>query len=577
MLLLIVLFPIFAWAASEPPAPPAGVTERQIQEEYEAKQIDAKKEIPLLEEDIPERRLDTGSATALVREVVFSGNTIFSFKELAKVVRPYMNRELSMAQMEEMCQAIQKKYARKGYFLARAYLPEQDLQEGKLKVVVIEGKLGDVTVIGNKHYSTEFIQSYFKKLQDKTINYDAVLKALLLLDENSDLKVGAVFKKGKEFGTADIVVRVQDQKPMHLVIDHNDFGSSLTSLTRTGGRFDCGNIITDGDMLTAVEVVGAPMDHLNFTNLIYHIPMNTYGSAWDASYLIANFKSPREDGVKFTGRSHIGTLKFGQALQRTRRLNTDLFAAFDYKQVKNYGNGILSSFDKLRVITGGASLDYIDGWKGRNIFNLSASWGIPNILGGLKAIDSRCSREDAGGRFVHLNGGIKRLQRLPYDCLLLLSGVAQYSFDKLPLPEQIYIGGMDTVRGYKLAEALGDHGFYANIELRVPPPFLRDKRLPWSKKKRWGEFLHFVGFLDHGQTFVYGHDILREIVLSMAGHSELEGVQQLGRAVLTSAGTGLRIYGPWKFEGSFDVAWPITSQHRSSNTILYYRIAWNIL
>ena len=56
----------------------------------------------------------------------------------------------------------------------------------------------------------------------------------------------------------------------------------------------------------------------------------------------------------------------------------------------------------------------------------------------------------------------------------------QYAFNKLPLPEQIYIGGIDNVRGYQLAAGIGDHGLFATIELRVPPPFLRAHKIPWT-------------------------------------------------------------------------------------------------
>jgi hemolysin activation/secretion protein len=150
----------------------------------------------------------------------------------------------------------------------------------------------------------------------------------------------------------------------------------------------------------------------------------------------------------------------------------------------------------------------------------------------------------------------------------------QYSFDKLPLPEQIYIGGVDTVRGYQLASGIGDHGFYANLELRVPPPFLRTRKIPWTDTT-WGKFLQIVGFIDHGQTFEHGQNILREIGLKK-NKKRKEHVHH-DRAILTSAGAGLRLYGPWKFEWSLDVGYPLTGQHRSSDTIAYFRVAWKIL
>jgi hemolysin activation/secretion protein len=578
--LLISLLPALLVASSNRLVPPAGVVEREIESEYETIEIDPEKQIPLLEIEIPEEQLDLGGETAFIDSVEFSGNEMLSNKELQRVVKKYMHRELSMQEIHEMCQAIHKKYASKGYFLTRAYVPPQEIKEKTLKIEILEGKLGAIKVIGNKYYGENYIARHFAKYQGNPINYDQILRALLLLDENSDLDVGAVFKKGEEFGTADLIVRVKDSRPIHLMIDHNNYGSDHTSVHRTGARLNYGNLITYGDMVTLAEVLGSPIPSLDFTHLTYHLPVYTYGSSFDFSYLYAHFKTHKDDHVRYTGRSQIATAKFNQAVHRTRRLNTDVFTSFDFKQIQNFGKGkegsIKShevSYDKLRILTGGLLLDYIDGWKGRNLFNLSAGWGIPSFLGGTPIHSHQDSRKHGGGRFVKTNGGWKRLQKIPWDCFLLLNFQMQYSFDKLPLPEQVYIGGPDTVRGYQLAAGIGDHGYYSNIELRVPPPFLRARKIPWTDTT-WAEFMQFVGFIDYGRTFSFGQNILRELGIN---HGKVTKMQNFNSALLTSAGAGVRVHGPWKIELSLDVGYPLTDKHRSSDTIVYFRVAWNIL
>jgi hemolysin activation/secretion protein len=571
---LVLLMPFWAFAAANHPVPPAGVVEREIEQEYEAQEIEPEKKVPLLEVDIPQKKLELSGETVLVNQVQFSGNESISTAVLCRVVRQYVGKELHLSEIEAICQAIESKYARKGYFLTKVYAPPQEIKEGRLTLQVIEGKLGSVTVVGNKYYKTPFIARYFEKYQGKPINYHNIIKALLLLDENSDLDAGAVFKKGEAFGTADLIVRVKDLRPLHLMADHNNFGSDHTSPHRTGVKFDWGNLILDGDKLTIVEVVGSPIPSLDFTNGIYHIPINTYGSSFDLSYLFANFKTDKVDKTRYMGKSQIAQLKFTQALQRTKRLSTDVLTTFDYKQIQNFGNGIESSYDKLRVLTGGGQIDYIDGWKGRNFFQLLAGVGIPHLLGGAGVHDRHDSRVRAGGRFVKLNGKWQRLQKLPWECFLYFNTQLQYSFHKLPLPEQIYIGGVETVRGYQLASGIGDMGFFANLELRVPPPFLRTHKIPWTQTT-WGEFLQFTLFCDHGQTFSHGQDILREIGLRRNRHVKKH--VHFDRAILTSVGAGARLFGPWKFEWSFDVGYPLTDQHRSSETIAYFRVAWHIL
>src|SRR5690606_27686179 len=128
---------------------------------------------------------------------------------------------------------------------------------------------------------------------------------------------------------------------------------------------------------------------------------------------------------------------------------------------------------------------------------------------------------------------------------------------------EIYIGGVDTIRGYPLAVGLGDSGYYGTLELHAPLPFLRAHCVPWSKKVTWGEFVQFIGFVDVGQTFATGGETLRELTST----SDKEKFDS--RVMLMSAGPGIRLHGPWKLEWSFDVGFPLTQRHRSSNTITY--------
>jgi hemolysin activation/secretion protein len=558
-------------ASQAPPVPPAGVVDRQIEQEYEVKPVEPAREVPLLEFDLDEEELDVGDETVVIHSVDVAGNTVVRGRVLRRSLRDYLGRPLSMKELREMCLVIQNVYVQAGYFLTRAYLPVQEVRGGALKIEVIEGKLGSVSVVGNRFYSAKFIAGHFDKYRGKPIQYDKILRTLFLLDENSDLEVGAVFRKGSQFGTADLILRVSDKRPIHLVQDTNNYGSDHTSHQRTGTRLDYGNLIMYGDALTVIEVLGSPVSHLNFTDIIYHAPVNTMGTSLDISYLCANFKTDKVDDIRYVGRSHIGGVKLAQALQRTRLFSSDVFSSFDVKQVQNFGGGHRTSFDKLRVVTGGMTIDYIDGWKGRNLFNMSLGWGIPGIFGGSSATSGDVARVGSGGQFMKGNLGWKRLQGLPYNCFLLFNAVGQFSFDKLPLPEQIYIGGIDTVRGYSLAEGISDCGYYGTVELHAPLPVLRGHKLPWSKKQTWGEFLQFVGFFDIGQTFSLGTDILRQDNPD-SDHTKLDG-----RVMLASVGPGIRLHGPWKLEWSFDVGFPLTARHRSSNTIIYFRVAWNIL
>ena len=565
LILILILSPV--WVCAETlkiPSSSGGIIDKEIEQQYETEEVSPDKEVPSVEIDIPEQELDIPEGKKiLLKKIALQGNTIFSSKELQPILTLYEGTEMSMKDIHELCRKIQNRYIESGYFLVRVYPPAQEIMNRTLKIEVMEATLGDIEIVGNKHYKTKFIASYFNKYLGKTINYNDLLKTLLLINENSDLAVGTIFQKGKDLGTVDMIIRVKDSDPYHISADFNNYGSGVTSRCRSGVRTDIGNVLQDGDNLSFIGVGGYPLHQLKFLDAIYTTPLNSRGSDLDLSFLFSEFHVDKMSELHIHGTTQVAGCKFSQALQRTKKLNTDIYTGFEYKQIRNFANHETTAFDKLRVVALGCKVDYMDSYKGHNVADIGVFGGIPKLLGGLRSVDGRCSREDAGGRFIYVDANYQRVQRLPFSSLLLLSLQGQFSFYKLPLSEEFYIGGINTVRGYPLAIGLGDTGFCANAEIRIPPLFMGSTRIIGSKKL-WKEVIQFVGFLDHGEVFVHGGGIF----------------EQSNRISLTSAGLGARVFGPFGIDCSADVGFPLGSVHLkpdTPNAIFYFRINMRFL
>ena len=557
---LSLLVPSLVQAAFvTPPSGAAGVVERQIQEEYDTTQIPPEKEYPLIEIDEPADQLRLPDRVHFALDnIEFEGNTVFSAESLEKIARPYFRDNCSMQDIRDICAQIKAKYVEAGYFLTRVYPPPQTVKKGLLRLGIIEGKLGEVTIVGPKYYQKGFVEGYFSHLLGQPINYNYFVKALLLLNENSDMHAGAVFKRGMKTGTCDVIIRVNDKRPAHLYLNGNDYGSRTSTRTRTGGRFDWGNLMMDGDTLSVTGVLGSPIRHLRFVEGRYNCLLSKrLGMRLDLSYLYSDFVDPVIPYLHLKGRSEVGSIKLEIPQFRTRRLNNDYYVAFDIKKIQNFALSQTTSLDELRIIRTGLKIDYSDGLKGRNIWDLCYSQGIPNFLGASGVVSSKPSRAGAGGRFSILNLDYKRIQQMPWDMFLFINGNGQFSANKLPLAQQIYIGGIDTVRGFPSAAGLGDYGYFCNVEWRVPPFGLSNFHVPFSKMQ-WKEFIQFIGFLDNGQTYLHGYP-----------NTETH------RVLMTSAGVGLRVKGPYNFSLSYDIGFPLTDQKRTSNAITYLKITWN--
>jgi hemolysin activation/secretion protein len=535
--------------AAPPPVPSAGVVERELEKEYEAKPLEPEKEIPQIQIDIPEEKLEMPEGISVViEEIEIRGNTVFSCQQISQWIS-CREQELNLQQIYEICETINREYAKRGYFLARAYPPPQTIEQGLLVIEILEGRLGEIILEGNRFYSDGFICGYFERLRGRPLQYDSFLRALLLLNEVSDLETAAVFSKGKEVGTADVIVQIQDKRPLHLYLNGNNYGKDLTTNFRVGGRVDAGSLGVYGDKLSIAEVVGFPINALYFTDVVYRVPLNRNGTFFELAYLFSKFKVEELLSLRLKGVSNIGTLKATHAMVRTRQMSLDLFGYFDIKQIQNYSLGRLTSFDKLRVATLGSLLDRFATRDGRDYLNLRFAVGIPSFLGAMAPVDSECSRAGAGGLFVKFNADYDHLQILAKDCIFSFHGSGQWSPFKLAIPEQIYIGGADTVRGFPLASALGDSGYYLNLELKLPPLLLANQRF-FVAKKKWREVMQIVAFVDHGGV-------------SFHGGSD---------TFLWGSGLGFRFKGPRSLSLSLDVGFPLNHNSLSAGAMTYIKV-----
>jgi hemolysin activation/secretion protein len=108
---------------------------------------------PVPQRPVPEIRIEQGSAPAIavpdqmkivVRSLQVTGAQVFSEAELLAVTGFKPGSELTLADLRAMAAKISAFYRSKGYFVAQAYLPAQDIKDGAVTIAVIEGQYGQI-------------------------------------------------------------------------------------------------------------------------------------------------------------------------------------------------------------------------------------------------------------------------------------------------------------------------------------------------------------------------------------------------------------------------------------------------
>jgi len=478
-----------------------------------------------------------------VKQIKVVGNTVLSSKEIKSIVSPYQGKRLTFSQMKKIASLVTKEYHNKGYILSRAYIPGQQMRGHILRIAVIEGKAGKLTITGkHPYYSSKFIRKYFEPLlSDKAFNQHDLERAVLLLNDYPKLKVKANLKRGKTPGTTDIVVAANNSIPISAILDYNNFGSKYTSKNRFGATFNIGSLAIPGSMLSARAIIGEKYSDMHYGRISYSVPVGVRGFRTGIYYGKGNYEVGKDLAVlNIKGRStNYGLYTSYPFIKEPSRSLTGKFG-LDIINTKNTMLGKTTSKDRIRTASVGADYQLLTAYS-RNFMSFTLTQGLGSLLGGMSNNDPYASRVSADNSFTKFNFSLMRLQKISRLAFLLLKVSGQYSSNNLASYEQFYIGGADSVRGYAQSEYGGDSGYAATAELRISP--LRNTKL-----------LQIAFFIDNGSIKV---------------NDAVPG--QKSNRSLTGVGTGIRLNLPYDFNVRADVGFPVSpSKNADGHSAAFY-------
>lgn len=443
--------------------------------------------------------------------------------------------------MQKVVDLITDAYRSKGYVTSRAYLPPQKISEGVLEIMAVEGVTGDINVKGNKFFRTGLIARSAGLEKGELFYYDRLREGLAKLNEHPDRTVKAVLAPGKDPGSTDVVLNVEDRLPVHLRLDWDNYASRYVRKNRTGGTLSHNNLFGFDDMLSLQYQAGDSQDyHLQSARYVFPLNDKTKVGAFASRTKLSLGQEYADLDVH--GKSRMYGLFAAHELIRRDDLTVSVNTGFDYLDSFNFQMGSEQSRDRMRVGKIGFDIDRSDSFMGggRTIFSPEADVGFADIMAGLKAKDSRSSRAGSGGKFVRYPVNLLRLQKMPLSSTLLWKNSAQISPYALAASQQMQLGGVSNVRGYPAGEYVGDEGYTTTFEWLIPPYFIpKNIKVPYSKGKLY-DALKIALFYDWGWV-------------SLKSPQAGEGKEE----TLRSAGIGCRFSLPEKFSIRADVAWPL--------------------
>lgn len=428
-----------------------------------------------------------GWNSLLVKDFRFSGNNSVSGAELKQLLAGYLDQPCDLKQLREAADRVSDEYRRRGLDFTKAYVPAQAIRDGVVEIVVVEGRVGEIKVEGNRNYSGEFIQGFLREsLADGAVSSEGLERGLLLLNsEFTDLRVTANLERSQIPGAVDLRAKVEDSSPLHLSLSANNFGSEFVSRHRFGAQIDWTNALISGALLSLGGMVGEKPDNLAYGTGAYVAPVNALGTKVGINGAYGNFTVGSDFADLGIHNKEVGGGIFvSHPFIEKRALVVLSELGFRSRDAKFYLLDQLTSHDKVRLVYGELRGSH-QFWGGKSLFSFNLSQGLGDWLGGTDDDDPMASRFEADNLFTRITPSYTRLQPLNETFSVIARLAGQWSSDSLLASEEWQVGGADSVRGYSPGEAAGDLGYRATLEFRVAP----------LEKK---EMLQLGAFIDHG-------------------------------------------------------------------------------
>ena len=459
-----------------------------------------------------------------VGAIVIDGLEVMDRADFAATIEPYAGRPLDRAELLRLADAVAARAREQGYVLATAWIPEQTLVGGMLRVRVDEGRIDALRIEGSDDSA---IRAQLERLVGRgPVTLAALQREVLLAGD-----IPGVWIRATRFERED--------NRRILVVDarRDDFGGNALLATdgtkplgpvRARIAFDANGLISARDTVDlSVSVTPFDPEELAFFSARYSVIVNDAGTSAGA---FGSF-SRTEPGAYLANRELLGEawqagIRMRHPLLRTVRRSLWLEASGEVQDLRQDRLGSLARHDRIAL----ARLGFygFGPLAGGNLQGrATVSQGIP-VLGATGRGDPLASRFDAAPDFTTLTWWLQWRRGIAPRVSLALATTGQLSTTPLLIGESFTLGGTQFLRGYDFAQAVGDEGAAGSAELRYD----------WPRALGAVRRVQLYAFADGGT------------VSNIAGG--------LGGGTLASSGAGLRTDITRDLDLDFEVAVPLT-------------------
>jgi hemolysin activation/secretion protein len=450
--------------------------------------------------------------TFTVDRIEVVGDNPLSAERTEAILAPYLGEQAGLVGLQNAADALEEAMAARGYGFHRVVLPPQRTESGVIELKAVVYEVGEIRVEGNEFFAPDNVRAMMPSLRTgETPNTRTLSRDLSRANEHPAKELSLTMRRSEKPDAVDAILEVDDREPLSLFASASNRGSQETGDERLTVGVQHANVL-DADHVVTASYTTSPghWSEVSQYGLSWRMPF--YDLAADLT-LVGTYSDVESGTVaRFFDVTGAGTsvgATWRQGLPNAGRWGQELTLSLTDT---HYDNDVdfLGQPIGADVRTRPVALGYAGEWVGAGA---NAGLGVSlaaNLSGGsdndADAYAAARTGADEDWRVGRLNAFVD--WRISGPWLLRAELDAQYAADPLVPGEQLGLGGVGSVRGFRPRETSADDGVTARVELWLPRP---------------REDLNVLAFVDGG----YGHRY-------QAGLGEAEEIE------LASAGAGLR-------------------------------------
>ncbi|MCI1274432.1 MAG: BamA/TamA family outer membrane protein, partial [Clostridiaceae bacterium] len=429
-----------------------------------------------------------------VSSVQVAPSEILSASDINSIVSRLIGKTNTMQDVQAVINDLNKLYENKGYITARAFLPEQTVNDGHLYIGLMESRVGAITVENNKYTTDGFIT---KRMPEKAGEiFDVVELEKNVLDFNryhEGVNLTANLKAGTQPGTTDIELNAHENFPFHIAGVMDNAGRYTTGRVRGGAMLYNDSLFHHRDKISLGSYFSKYATSPFFD---YNFPVNKkdgrVGFLYSSTFSKIGYGA--YDWMKIRSNSYIYSLYYQQPIVRKPGFELKTLTSLDYKRSRTFSdNDSLNDAFNAFFGRGYGDVDQVTSVTAGLQMRKDTKYGIwyadQNFSYAFPLLDSDSSYFKFSGDVVRLHDfshGVIGQLRSNYQCV---------TGDKyIPYLDQFQTGGLATVRGYNEGIMIGKNGYFLSGELMFP-------LLPRTIAGKNGERHKFIGSYIKGAIF----------------------------------------------------------------------------